>query len=229
MITIFSIEFDDSTNQVIDWLDYYSATWKRINSEDIENEIEIIVKTHDSNQLDKKNTVWFRKWRKTTDEINHETKDVYIELNKGIEFEQFSNYLFHCHSNGYWLNHPNNLAYDKITQLNRAKTIGIEIPPTLFTNSKTELLEFIKKYTAIITKPLNASILVQSRGKNLINYTRIVDKQEINQLEEYFYPSLFQKFIDKEFEIRSFYLEGNFYSMAIFSQNDERTKIDFRH
>lgn len=35
--------------------------------------------------------------------------------------------------------------------------------------------------------------------------------------------------IDKKYEIRTFYLKGKFYSMAIFSQNDSKTVVDFRN
>ena len=38
----------------------------------------------------------------------------------------------------------------------------------------------------------------------------------------------FQEKIDKDFEIRSFYLDGKLWSTAIISQNDEQTKIDYR-
>ncbi|WP_228414336.1 hypothetical protein [Chryseobacterium sp. CH21] len=38
----------------------------------------------------------------------------------------------------------------------------------------------------------------------------------------------FQEKIEKDFEIRTFYLNGHCWSMAIFSQNDEQTKTDFR-
>jgi RimK-like ATP-grasp domain. len=34
--------------------------------------------------------------------------------------------------------------------------------------------------------------------------------------------------LKKKLEIRSFFIEGNFFSMAIFSQSSEQTKIDFR-
>jgi len=47
-------------------------------------------------------------------------------------------------------------------------------------------------------------------------------------LPDVFYPSLFQEKIEKEYEVRSFYIDGRFYSMAIFSQNDKQTKDDFR-
>lgn len=37
------------------------------------------------------------------------------------------------------------------------------------------------------------------------------------------------KKIDKLFEVRVFYLAGEFYSMAIFSQEDTQTETDFRN
>jgi glutathione synthase/RimK-type ligase-like ATP-grasp enzyme len=51
----------------------------------------------------------------------------------------------------------------------------------------------------------------------------------IAKLPVKFIPSLIQQEIEKEFEIRSFYLDGKFYSAAIFSQLDNQTKIDFRN
>ena len=40
---------------------------------------------------------------------------------------------------------------------------------------------------------------------------------------------MFQEYIEKLYEIRAFYLDGNFYCSAIMSQNDSRTKVDFRN
>jgi glutathione synthase/RimK-type ligase-like ATP-grasp enzyme len=48
-------------------------------------------------------------------------------------------------------------------------------------------------------------------------------------MPDYFQTTFFQKEIVKKFEIRIFYLNNKLYSEAIFSQNDEQTKIDFRH
>ncbi|WP_228444971.1 ATP-grasp domain-containing protein [Chryseobacterium indoltheticum] len=55
-------------------------------------------------------------------------------------------------------------------------------------------------------------------------YTSIVEKPEKDTL----FISFFQEKIEKDFEIRTFYLNGKTWSMAIFSQNDEQTKVDFR-
>jgi len=49
------------------------------------------------------------------------------------------------------------------------------------------------------------------------------------ELPEVFFPSLVQELLDKEYEIRTFFLLGNFYSVCIFSQQDDKTKIDFRN
>ena len=48
-------------------------------------------------------------------------------------------------------------------------------------------------------------------------------------MPDVFFPTLFQKNIEKEYEIRTFYLQGRFYSSAIFSQKDPTTSIDFRN
>ena len=43
-----------------------------------------------------------------------------------------------------------------------------------------------------------------------------------------FHPSKFQQLIEKKIEIRLFYLDGKIYSMAIFSQRRDESKVDFR-
>jgi glutathione synthase/RimK-type ligase-like ATP-grasp enzyme len=48
-------------------------------------------------------------------------------------------------------------------------------------------------------------------------------------MSDNFFPSLLQHSIPKLYELRIFYLGGDFYSMAIFSQEDEQTKTDFRN
>jgi glutathione synthase/RimK-type ligase-like ATP-grasp enzyme len=48
-------------------------------------------------------------------------------------------------------------------------------------------------------------------------------------MDDAFLPSLFQEYISKKIEIRSFYLNDVFYSMAIFSQLDSLTTLDYRN
>jgi glutathione synthase/RimK-type ligase-like ATP-grasp enzyme len=57
----------------------------------------------------------------------------------------------------------------------------------------------------------------------------LVDDQNIAKIPDLFAESLFQALIPKKYEIRSFFFQDKFYSMAIFSQNDDQTKVDFRN
>lgn len=57
-------------------------------------------------------------------------------------------------------------------------------------------------------------------------YAEIVERKNIHIKE--FSPSLLQEYIDKDYEVRSFYLKGAIYSMAILSQANSNTAIDFR-
>jgi glutathione synthase/RimK-type ligase-like ATP-grasp enzyme len=51
---------------------------------------------------------------------------------------------------------------------------------------------------------------------------------DTKEVEEFFFPTLFQEMIDKDVEIRTFVIEKKIYSMAIFSQLDRQTQVDFR-
>jgi glutathione synthase/RimK-type ligase-like ATP-grasp enzyme len=56
-----------------------------------------------------------------------------------------------------------------------------------------------------------------------------VGLDNIDLLNERFFPTLFQNEIEKAFELRIVYIKNHFFAMAIFSQNDEKTKIDYRN
>ena len=59
-------------------------------------------------------------------------------------------------------------------------------------------------------------------------YTSEVQEEDFELIDDTIFPSLFQRKIAKEYEIRSFFIDGQFYSMAIFSQKNAQTKVDFR-
>ena len=59
-------------------------------------------------------------------------------------------------------------------------------------------------------------------------YTYLLSEADELKLEERFPLSFFQEQIIKRWEIRIFFLKNEFYSMAILSQNDDKTKTDFR-
>ncbi|HMU05851.1 MAG TPA: hypothetical protein PJ990_19590, partial [Saprospiraceae bacterium] len=56
----------------------------------------------------------------------------------------------------------------------------------------------------------------------------LISEEKLNETPDSFYPSLFQEYIDKKFEIRSFFIGEKFFHCAMFTQNDDVTKVDFR-
>ena len=66
------------------------------------------------------------------------------------------------------------------------------------------------------------------RNAYYMTFTESIDDNNIDKIPNFFYPSLVQKQISKKIEIRSFYLNGIFYSMAIHSQQIQQTSTDFR-
>ncbi|MEI7597121.1 MAG: hypothetical protein WCK02_15340 [Bacteroidota bacterium] len=78
-------------------------------------------------------------------------------------------------------------------------------------------------------KPIQNGIHEVFKNIKLSTYTAIVDDNFINNLNDEFAPTCFQEEIIKTVEIRTFYLDKKTYSMAIFSQSDQTTSVDFRN
>lgn len=59
-------------------------------------------------------------------------------------------------------------------------------------------------------------------------YTTLIEEEHLHKIPNCFLPSMIQKAIPKQFEVRVFFLMGECYSMAIMSQDDKDTKTDYR-
>lgn len=122
----------------------------------------------------------------------------------------------------------------KLENICLAKKAGLHIPPTLFTNSADQLLEFVDLHGSIITKanhdnrfriPLEDGVIAFGSS------TRLLDREAVQQLLSGggTTPSFFQAYIEKKYELRIFFLAGKCFAMAIFSQANEATKTDYRN
>ena len=127
------------------------------------------------------------------------------------------------------INKHNDIFINKLEILKLATDIGLKTPDTLVTDNKNDLLIFKKKYKSIITKNFSQGIFISSNDKILGNSTKIVDQKMMSIIPSEFHYMLFQEMLEKIIELRVFFLDGKFYASAIFSQNNEKTKIDFRN
>ena len=117
---------------------------------------------------------------------------------------------------------------NKLEILHLAVKHGLKVPPTLLTTQKQALLDFYELHAPLITKSTHHSIMTTEGDATLMAYTESLKAEDLSTLPPTFFPSLFQKQIEKWIEVRSFYVDSQFYSMAIFSQADAQTAIDFR-
>lgn len=243
MIIILSTDRTErTTEEVIDWLYFYEASYKRINGELIHGDIEYAITLTNSNQkkkglfslqVDDISIIWLRKWN-SSEKFNFTNKlrlaKTAIELNKYLDTEllKISNIFFDCFKDKKWIDHPKNVKISKLEVLKVAKEIGLQIPATLITNSKREVADFLGRHKRIITKSVGDSGSFSVGDDIYALYTKEVTSQELVNVREMFFPSLFQQLLEKKYELRIFYLNGKCFSMAIFSQTNIKTEIDFR-
>lgn len=245
---------DYPTEAVFDWIRNLGYDCQRINGSDLINDFNFGIYVNSDSTLSGFNSeklnlsdvsaVWIRRW--TTYE---RFENSYTESDKSVagdrefalvagrlrkyllnEFRLLSNYFFELIKDKPSLGNPFYEAKDpnKAQQLLLAAKAGLKIPDTLITDRKEILITFVEKHSAVICKNISELGFFNYKEETYGTYTTLVDNDLIEKLEDRFYPSLFQEAIEKEFEIRSFYLDGQVYSMAIFSSKDSQTAVDFR-
>lgn len=226
MVTIFTTDDDVSSNIVHDWLLHLGVTVNRVNNfpENFSEEFSLSISHNGVNSNFKNiNRVWFRRWSATVFGIGNIQNA--LENEKSALKRIFSKQL----PLKFLINKPADLLISKTKTLEVAAQIGVDIPETLITNSKAKLKAFIDSKKSVIVKPLYEPLFINKRNSSYASYTRILTSDEVSTYCDFFIPSIFQECIEKEFEIRTFYFNNEFYSMAIFSQAEKRTSIDFRH
>lgn len=123
-------------------------------------------------------------------------------------------------------------ANNKVSQLLFASNYGngIKVPETLLTNNPQELRRFYSTLDKVSFKLLRAPIVETGRqGEYLTCYNNIVTDEQIKQAELIRNnPSLFQEYIEKDYELRITALENKVVAIKINSQESDLSIVDFR-
>jgi glutathione synthase/RimK-type ligase-like ATP-grasp enzyme len=130
-----------------------------------------------------------------------------------------------------WLNHPRDIrrADSKLDQLLTAKACGLQTPETLITNDPSEAQHFYHAHRGRIVNKVLASGTIMKNGITQAVYTRPLQEADLGQLGCIQpVPCLFQKQIEKRFEVRVTIVGNDVFATAIYSQHSERTKDDWR-
>ncbi len=247
MIFIFSTEeLEVTTCEVMDWLFDMKAPFKRINGEEFFTDFTWSYTIIDNKEqlyffvdgekftLDDVKALWYRRsgrarLKSDFDEITDtKLKDKILDYRLS-ELKASREVLFNSLSRKPCITYPNaRHNVDKQEMLYHAMNAGLQVPQTIIASEKKELINFFNKFPGCIIKSIENSEMFEANGDMFFPYTEVVPKDFIDELPERFFPCLLQEHLTKECEIRTFYLDGKCYSMAIFSQKDAQTQTDFR-
>lgn len=241
MILILSECHDQSTNNVIEWLIYKNKPFERINYKSIviptirlENSVQkVFLRNNKTYDLEMFRTFWYRRGNISLANSRFKSRKSKLKsnLNKfySEEVTKINDFIHHVLLSKNFLNKYEDININKLVALNEARKLKLKIPQTLVTSTKAEVIKFIEAHSSIISKAMHVGLQFQLGGANFYTHTMLLNMNDVLKFEEQFNSTMFQAYIDKAFEIRIFYLKGVFYTSAIFSQNDEKTKIDFRN
>ena len=242
MILILSEDKDITTDIVIEWFLSFQIKFVRVNDFNFYNIIQSVnLNKIDSNIIFKIDTntfdiqdissIWFRRGRfyfqikndlkKAKDEKDTFTKHLDAEV------ETLSQYIYFKLKQKPSINNPLCYNMNKLLALEYALKVGLDIPNTIITKEKKELICF-KKEQSIITKNIQDVLLFESR-KYSGTTTLELKNENIDEMNDEFFYSLFQYKIEKKYELRIFYLNGLFYTAAIFNHNKNIVDIRTAH
>ncbi len=237
MIIILSYNGDAGTTPILEWLQRLNVEYMRVNLEDEDfRKISIVLENGVNNMylsltngkeinISEVNYFFYRGGRfsfKSFDSTDLNIPSPCYKTQIRLEYETLTNYFYKEISKkclGNLLLYP----FNKLDQLKVALDFGIQIPNTYVCGSKTKLDLFNNSKQKLITKAIQENILGSTKDAA---YEIKVEAVENNKISEVFFPSLFQESIDKKMEIRTFYLDGTFYSLGMI--HNTNMYIDFR-
>jgi ATP-GRASP peptide maturase of grasp-with-spasm system len=253
MIFIFSKSKDYSTKIVLEWLIalqkefmvFYEADKIKIKKISFqENNFNATLEFKDQTiQSRDLKSIWFRKEAgRVEDFFQFNFDDVYNStVEEGLKRtisamsnskQEILDYIFDNVSN---LKLGNNFQgrINKIKVLSEAKKVGLLIPKTIVTTEKKDVLAFYDIVNKkMITKSLDINFLAMEKIHNtvysFVQYTNIVKDDFLDNLPNEFPLTLFQQKVEKRYEIRVMYLNGEFFSQAYFTQSLSSTNVDSR-
>ena len=110
-----------------------------------------------------------------------------------------------------------------------ANKCGLSTPIFCLTTKKTDVKRMLKENNKIIVKSFTDDLSIFTQKYLYVNYTKIFTVEDYASLPEEFYPSLFIEYIEKQFEVRTFVFDDIIKSIAVFTQDNEKTKVDMRN
>ncbi len=241
MIYLLTRPSDDTTTLIIQWLLYLKKDFVRINTlfdlpfithpskkQCIDDELSL--QTIKPKQLD---SFYFNGGYIQNPDPGIDEGELNHQVSKYVNNEISSLLTFFSHqanlNKTFGLNSYDSKKVNKLIVLKAAQELGLKTPRTAIVSSKEQLVFLKRAWKRIINKSIDSGVNIETeqliiRGQK----TEEVTDTTISKMADHFLPSLIQELIDKQYEVRVFFFNENFHSIAIFSQSQEATKVDGR-
>ena len=184
-------------------------------------------KSESTIELSKVKSVWYRRPESPSfpDDFDIDARDF-----AGRESREFLLGLWRCLP-CLWVNHPDSirLAENKIEQLKRMTSMGLEIPGTVVTNDPELARQFYESNEGKVV----AKTLRQSHGtlgdREYVIYTNPVFGDQLSVFQTVRYsPVIFQQRVEKASDIRVTVVGSDVFATEIHSQERDETRVDWR-
>ncbi|HLL82720.1 MAG TPA: grasp-with-spasm system ATP-grasp peptide maturase [Longimicrobium sp.] len=248
MIVILSELFDPSTDRVMDWVGSLGYHCERVNGEQVDDGTAFSLRLDATAALwdtitrgaEEVRAVWYRRWgharryqavplfNEAAAAMRPYRVDVSASFHLSRELGTLSECVFAAYDGACWLGDPSNEAPNKLLVLREAARAGLDVPATLVSTEREAVRDFAAEHGRIVMKPLGDVAIFNFERSAYLTYTAECTVEMLEQVPPRFFPTLFQERLDKEYELRVFYLAGELYPMAIFSRGDPQTEGDFR-
>jgi ATP-GRASP peptide maturase of grasp-with-spasm system len=252
MILIFSTAYEVSTSDVMGWLEHYGEEVVRINADDDLFKFSLINKdgiyftntetNKTYNLLDAKSCWWRRtgisKRNFTLGEprkefiVDDTDLTPFVKGPKNLLYSEtvdLKDYILrrvydNCKIN---IGSPWRYGLNKLEVLDIAASYGLKTPDYEIISNLNQI-ENSEIQEEFVTKSIAEGIYEMIENKNYYTYTESHKKEDFAGSNVTVFPSMIMNIIKKQMEIRAFFLDGEFYSMAIMSQSLAQTSVDFR-
>ncbi len=237
MILVLSFDiYEQGTDPVIDWLLYLKAPFLKISINDLLKKEYQYTLNFEGNTIsvngeiinDLVNIIWYRRFYYDFELNKNVQSKFYNKLNSEVlsELDTLTTFLVKVFKDKKWMPSFEGHRLNKLEELAIARRVGLNVPKSIITNNKKDLTTFFETCTnGIITKATGNKSFYVDGENTYFAFTKAIDKETINNLDDSFFPSFFQEKIQSEFEIRIFALENDFYATAIIC-SDKLNEID---
>ena len=130
-----------------------------------------------------------------------------------------------------WVNHPKCLwlASNKVEQLFVARRLGMKIPETLVTSSRSSVGSFIERVGGnLICKAVKHGF-IYGETQTALAPTQRIDPAYLESFDDFAsVPMIYQREIEKVFDVRATVVGNEVFATAIHSQAHSETEVDWR-